>query len=100
MTRSPQLPVRPVYKAIHRPLTLCGIDRRLFFLALMMGAATFNLFYSFVAGMLTFVVLYVFGVWATRRDPKMLQILMGSSRFRPRYDPLKHDFVAIEVRSC
>jgi type IV secretory pathway VirB3-like protein len=35
---------RPVYKALHRPLTVCGVDRRLFFLALMMGAATFNLF--------------------------------------------------------
>jgi hypothetical protein len=40
---------RPVYKALHRPLTLCGVDRRLFFLALLMGAATFNLFYSFLA---------------------------------------------------
>ena len=32
---------RPVYKALHRPLSLCGVDRRLFFLALMLGAATF-----------------------------------------------------------
>ena len=43
---------RPVYKALHRSLTVCGVDRRLFFLALLMGAATFNLFYSFVAGLL------------------------------------------------
>ena len=43
---------RPVYKALHRPLTVCGVDRRLFFLALLMGAATFNLFYSFLAGLL------------------------------------------------
>ena len=42
---------RPVYKAIHRPLTICGVDRRLFFLALLLGAATFNLFYSFLAGL-------------------------------------------------
>ena len=41
---------RPVYKALHRPLTVCGVDRRLFFLALLLGAATFNLFYSFLAG--------------------------------------------------
>ena len=38
-----------VYKALHRPLTVWGVDRRLFFLALMMGAAMFNLFYSFSA---------------------------------------------------
>ena len=29
---------RPVYKALHRPLTVCGVDRRLFFMALLMGA--------------------------------------------------------------
>ena len=42
----------PVYKALHRPLTVWGVDRRLFFLALMMGAAMFNLFYSFLAALL------------------------------------------------
>ena len=30
---------RPVYKALHRPLTIWGVDRRLFFLALLLGAA-------------------------------------------------------------
>jgi Type IV secretory pathway, VirB3-like protein len=42
---------RPVYKALHRPLTIWGVDRRLFFMALLLGAATFNLFYSFLAGL-------------------------------------------------
>ena len=46
---------RVVYKALHRPLTLCGVERRLFFLALLLGAAAFNLFYSFLAGLLMFV---------------------------------------------
>ena len=45
---------RPVYKALHRPLTIWGVDRRLFFLALLLGAATFNLFYSFLAGLVMF----------------------------------------------
>ena len=45
-------------------LTVCGVDRRLFFLALLLGAATFNLFYSFVAGCLVFVALYAFGFWS------------------------------------
>jgi hypothetical protein len=52
--------VRPVHKALHRTLTVWGVDRRLFFLALLMGAATFNLFYSFLAGLLMFIGLYVF----------------------------------------
>lgn len=91
---------RPVCKALHRPLTVCGVDRRLFFLALTMGAATFNLFYSFAAGLLMFVALYVFALWATKRDPEMLRILLASSGFRTRYDALKHTPFAIEVRRC
>lgn len=91
---------RPVYKALHRPLTVCGVDRRLFFLALLLGAATFNLFYSFIAGLLTFALLYVFGVWATRHDPQMLRILLSSARFRLRYDAAKHVRCDMVVRSC
>jgi len=81
---------RPVYKALHRPLTVCGIERRLFFLALMLGAGTFNLFYSFAAGLLMFSALYGFALWATSRDQEMLRILLASSRARRRYDPGKH----------
>lgn len=91
---------RPVCKALHRPLTVCGVDRRLFFLALTMGAATFNLFYSFAAGLLMFAALYVFALWATKRDPEMLRILLASSGFRTRYDALKHTPFDIEVRPC
>jgi type IV secretory pathway TrbD component len=82
---------RPVYRALHRPLTVCGVDRRLFFLALLVGAATFNLFYSLLAGCLLFVVLYAFAYWSTTRDPQMLQILLRSGRCRDRYDAAKHD---------
>src|SRR3954471_15942271 len=81
---------RPVYKALHRPLTLCGVDRRLFFLALLVGAATFNLFYSFLAGLVMAGGLYTFALWATRRDPQMLRILLASSTAHRRYDPSKH----------
>jgi type IV secretory pathway VirB3-like protein len=91
---------RPVYKAVLRPLTICGVDRRLFFLALMMGAATFNLFYSFLAGLLMALVLYAFGLWATKRDPQMLRIVLSSSRFRLRYDPAKHVRFELEIRAC
>ena len=87
---------RPVYKAIHRTLTVCGVDRRLFFLALILGAATFNLFYSFLAGLLMFLGLYGFALWATRRDPDMLRILLASSKTRRRYDPGKHQPFDVE----
>ena len=90
---------RPVYKALHRPLTICGVDRRLFFLALLMGAATFNLFYSFLAGLLVAVGFYGFALWSTKRDPQMLRILLSSSRFRVRYDAAKHAQFNVEVRA-
>ena len=88
---------RPVYKALHRRLTICGVERRLFFFALLLGAATFNLFYSFLAGLLMFAGLYGFALWATRRDPDMLRILLTSSKARRRYDPAKHDTIDMEA---
>jgi type IV secretory pathway TrbD component len=91
---------RPVYKAIHRPLTIAGVDRRVFFLALLLGAATFNLFYSFLAGLLMFAGLYAFGLWAKSRDPEMLPILLASTRHRDRYDPAKHLPVRVEIARC
>lgn len=80
---------RQVHRTLHRPLTVCGVDRRLFFLALLVGAATFNLFYSFVAGCLLFTALYGFAFWSTSSDPQMLRILLRSSQTRRRYDAAK-----------
>jgi len=82
---------RAVYRAVYRPLTVCGVDRRLFFLALLVGAATFNLFYSFLAGCLLFGVLYVCASWSTRHDPNMLHILLRAGISRSRYDAAKRD---------
>lgn len=90
---------RPVYKVLHRPLTIWGVDRRLFFLSLIVGAATFNLFYSFLAGCLMFAGLYGGALWATRTDPEMLRILLASSNSRRRYDPAKHAWIDVEVIS-
>ena len=88
---------RPVYKALHRPLTIWGVDRRQFFLALLLGAATFNLFYSFLAGCLMSGGLYAGALFATRTDSEMLRILLASSTTRRRYDPGKHAGVEMEV---
>ena len=88
---------RVVYKALHRRLTVWGVERRLFFLAMLMGAATFNLFYSFLAGLLMFLGLYGFAWWATERDPDMLRILLSSSRARRRFDPGKHYRADVEL---
>lgn len=89
---------RPVVKALHRPLTLCGVDRRLFFLALIAGAAAFNLFYSLLVGLLITGGLYAAALVATWRDPQLLAILAASARSRRRYDPGKHAPAVLEAR--
>ena len=60
----------------------------------------FNLFYSFLAGLLTFPSLYVSARWSTKRDPQMLRILLSSSRFRARHDAAKHTPVRVEEWEC
>ena len=80
---------RVVHRTLHRPLTVCGVDRRLFFLALLVGAAAFNLFYSFAAGCLLFGALYGFAYWSTATDPQFLMIVLRSGQIRRRYDCAK-----------
>jgi len=89
MTQHP--PMHVVYRSINKPLTIAGVERRLFFLALVMGAATFNFFASLVSGLAMFAFLYALGRWATATDPEILRIVLNSARFRPYYDPLKRD---------
>lgn len=79
----------PVYRAMNKTLTIAGAERRLFFLALLMSGATFNLFGSLLGGLLMFLVLWVFGRWATVKDPQILRILLNTSAFKRLYDPAK-----------
>ena len=90
--------VHPVYKSMNTPLTILGIDRSLFFMAAVMGAATFNLFGSLISGLLIFAALYLFARWATATDPQILRILLNASKFKRRYDPLKRPKVAFQRR--
>jgi len=76
-----------MYRSMNKPLTIWGAERRLFFLALVMGGATFNLFGSLLGGMFMFLSLYLFARWATVTDSQVLRILLNSSKFKVRYDP-------------
>jgi type IV secretory pathway TrbD component len=87
-----------VYKSINKPLTIWGAERRLFFLALMIGAASFNFFGSLAGGLVMFVALYLFARWATASDPQILRILLNSSQFKRRYDPGKPAQVILGVK--
>ena len=97
VTERPGPTLRMTHKALHRPLTIFGVDRRLFFLAMLLGAATFNLFYSFLAGLLMFIASYGFAWWSTVRDPQMLRILLSSSRAKRRFDPSQHTVITVRV---
>jgi len=81
----------PVYRSINKPLTIWGAERRLFFLAMVIAAATFNFFGSLVSGLVMFLVLYFLARWATITDPQILRIVLNSSKFRVRYDPAKRE---------
>src|SRR5438477_13018199 len=86
-----------VYNALNKPLTILGSERKLFFVALIMGAATFNLFGSLLGGLLIFGSLFLMAQWATRTDPQILRILLNSSKFRREYDPAKFNDPNVRV---
>lgn len=87
MTQIPTF--HPVYRSMNKPLTIWGAERRLFLLALMLGAATFNFFGSLLGGVAMFAALFAGARWMTAHDPQFLRIVLRSSSARPQYDPSK-----------
>ena len=87
----------PVYKAMNKPLTVWGVERRLFFVAMIMGAATFSAFNSLLGAILMFGSLFVCAKHATRTDPQILKVLLNSSRFCAQYDPMKRGHQAVKT---
>ncbi|HKW19563.1 MAG TPA: VirB3 family type IV secretion system protein [Terriglobales bacterium] len=87
--------INSVYRALNSPLTLMGAERKLFFFALVMGAAVFNLLHTFLGGILLFALLYWFARWATKTDPQILRFIVNSARARTQYDPMKFSPVVI-----
>jgi type IV secretory pathway TrbD component len=69
--------VSPVFKAMNRPLTVLGAERRLFFVALISGGAIFRI--------------------ATKHDVEILRVLFNSGKFRRRYDPMKADTMELQI---
>ncbi len=89
MSKSAVGRVSPVFKAMNRPLTVLGAERRLFFVALISGGAIFSLLHSLLGGIALFVVGVVIARRATKYDVEILRVLFNSSTFRRRYDPMK-----------
>src|SRR5215470_1393686 len=87
--------LNPVYRSISRPLTILGAERKLFFFAMCVGAATFNLLGSLLGGIFMFLLLYFIARWATETDPQILRFLLTSPKLRPQYDPSKFSPISI-----
>jgi type IV secretory pathway TrbD component len=81
--------LQPVYASVNRPLTIGGADRRLFFVAVVLGGATFTFFGSLLAGLVMFLTLYVAARGLTQQDPQLLRIVLRGGTARRRYDPGK-----------
>lgn len=81
--------INPVQRSLSRPLTILGAERRLFFFAMCLGAATFNLLGSLAGGVLMFLLLYFVARWATVTDPQILRLLFHAAKMKRQYDPAK-----------
>jgi type IV secretory pathway TrbD component len=88
--------INKVHRSLSRPLTILGAERKLFFFAMCLGAATFNLLGSLLGGLLMFLLLYLVARWATQTDPQILRFLLSAARLRRDYDPMK--FSPIDIR--
>ena len=88
--------INPVQRSLSRPLTILGAERKLFFFAMCLGAATFNLLGSLLGGLLIFVLLYLVARWATATDPQILKLLFHAAKFRRQYDPARLSPVCVE----
>jgi type IV secretory pathway TrbD component len=93
--------MNPVLRSLSRPLTILGAERKLFFFATCLGAATFNLLGSFLGGVLIFLLLYCAARWATATDPQLLRLLFHAAKLRREYDPVKFTPVpVVRGRPC
>lgn len=87
--------INRVYRSLSRPLTILGAERKLFFFAMCLGAATFNLLNSLLGGLLIFFLLYFLARWATETDPQILRFLLTAAKVRTQYDPMKLTTISI-----
>ena len=77
------------YAALNRPLTVLGVERRLFLLGATLALAVWNATASLMAGGVIFAGCYGAGWLTGRRDPAMLAVLRAAARHPARFDPGK-----------
>ena len=91
--------INKIQRSLSRPLTILGAERKLFFFAMCMGAATFNMLSSLLGGILMFFLLYLAARLATNTDPQILRFLLSAAKFKTQYDPSKLSPITIRRAS-
>ena len=86
-----------MFKAMNRPLTALGAERRLFFVALISGGAVFSLLHSLLGGLGLFTVGVIIARIATKHDVEIMRVLFNSGKFRRRYDPMTPETTEIRI---
>ncbi len=87
-----------VYRSLHKPLTVLGVERGMLFTVAVLAGAVFNLMGSLLAALVIFAAGYVAARIATNTDPSILTIVFRSERLKTRYDAAKYEPVLVEVK--
>ena len=74
---------------LSRPLTILGVERKLFLLAATSAAALFNLTKTLLPAIIAGAVLFAAGRWLSAVDPRALRVLAAARGRARRYDPGK-----------
>jgi type IV secretory pathway VirB3-like protein len=85
----------PIFRSLNRPLTMLGVERKLFFFSLVLGACVFNLLNSLIGAVGMFFALYLLARWATQTDQQILRFLLNSTKTRTQYDPMKFEPITV-----
>ena len=84
----------PVYRAINKPLTVGGVERRLFGIA-MMGGLLVLIAFGLTGAAITFGLLFSAARVLTKKDYQLPRILLATRLFHSVYDPAKRDWYVI-----
>jgi type IV secretory pathway TrbD component len=93
--------IHSTYRVINKPLTICGADRRLFFLAVTVGAAVWIALETVIGGLVVIGGSVYFARLVTQKDPEMLRLIFNAAKYRSIYDPSKREreaFLVVLVR--
>lgn len=78
---------RPVYRALNKPMTILGVERKMFFSIVLVSFSLFHLSEALIPAVVLFLVLVAVARVITQSDPQSLRVVLNSHRFATRYDP-------------